>query len=92
MEYPDHGAISGNQDVATNFMYTNNFIAFIIFIIAIVVSQFWFEFFHQILREITGRSEPTSLEMLTFALIFTLVFFILVYCIYKVPTASAYTL
>lgn len=92
MEYPDHGAISGSQVEAVSFMYSNNILAFIIFIIAIITSEFWFEFFHQILREITGRSEPNSIQMLTFALIFTFIFFLVVIYIYKIPTSAAFTL
>jgi len=88
----DHGAFSGNQTVAVDFLYNNNIIAFIIFVVAIITSEFWFEFFHQILREITGRSEPTSLQMLTMALVFTVVFVILTYWIFKVPVAASFTL
>ena len=88
----DHGAISGNHDIALDFMYHNNIIAFVIFVVAIIVSQFWFEFFHQILREITNKSDPNSIQLLSMALIFTLVFTIITYFIYKVPVATSFTL
>lgn len=88
----DHGALSGNALIASDFMYHNNIIAFIIIVLAIVTSEFWFETFHQMLREITNRSEPTSLQMITMALFFTFVFIIVTYFIYKVPVSTSFTL
>ena len=87
----DHGAFTGDTDKAVKFLYHNNIIAFVIFIIAIITSQFWFEFFHQILREVTGLPEPRWYQMLVAALFWTIIF-MLAFIIFKVPVAASFTL
>lgn len=89
--FPDNGAFSGDKIKAEVFLYNNNFCAFVIFIIAIIVSQFWFEFFHQIVREITGQDEPDSYYMLLVAIFWTSLFMLIVYFFLKVPIAASYT-
>jgi len=88
----DHGAFSGDQEKATNYLYNNNIIAFIVIVIAIITSEFWFETFHQIVREITGQSEPRWYYMLASALFWTIIFILVSIIIFKVPIASSFTL
>lgn len=88
----DHGAFSGNQEVAQSYLYNNNIIAFIVIVIAIITSEFWFEFFHQLLRDISKEAIPGWQYMLLGALFWTAVFILVNYLIFKVPVASSFTL
>ena len=91
MEFPDHGLYTYNKEKTNDFLYNYNLYAFIIFIIAIVTSQFWFEFFHQILREITGLHEPRWYHMLVAVLFWTIIFIIVTMLIFKTPVAASFT-
>ena len=90
--YDDHGAFSGDAVKAQTFLYNNNLICFIIVIIAIITAEFWFEVFHQILREITGQEEPRWYYMLISALFWTVVFIVINYLTFKLPVAASYGL
>jgi len=90
--FEDHGVECADHDKAVHFLYSYNTVAFIIIVLAIITSEFWFETFHQILREITGLERPRWFQMLTAAIFFTIVFFLIVYLLFKVPVAASFTL
>ena len=75
-----------------DYLYNRNVIAFVVIVIAIITSEFWFEFFHQILREITGQERPRWYYMLSAAIFWTFVFVIISILIFKIPVAASYTL
>ena len=89
--FDDHGIETGDKNKSDLFLYNNNFITFVIIVVAIITSEFWFEFFHQILREVSGQSDPSWYYMLLTAIIWTLIFLIITYYIFKVPVAASFT-
>lgn len=75
-----------------DYLYNSNIISFVVIVLAIITSEFWFEFFHQILREITNQERPRWYYMLTAAIFWTFVFIIITILIFKIPVAASYTL
>lgn len=89
--YADHRILSGNVDEAKEFLYYNNFIAFILIVLAIIVAQFWFQIINAILISIRDQI-PYILSLIIFTFMFTNLFLFLSYYVFKVPIAASFTL
>ena len=94
MNHEAEAAITYCKDPGTiqHYLYNNNIIAFIVIVVALITAEFWFETFHQIVRDITGQEIPAWYYMMFAAIIWTFILFIIAVMIFKIPIAASYTL
>lgn len=91
--FPDHGVAHGDQHKARDYLYHNNWVAFVVIITAIILAQFIFQVLYEGINYIMGNSEDE--ELLRALIITTLliggIFLAFIYIIFKIPMAAAFT-
>lgn len=83
----------GSQNKTVAFLSNHHLIALIIFILAIVTANIWAEAIIKLVADIFGvRREDLKLWMwLLFAIIFTIIAYIIIVHIIRVPLTAAFT-
>ena len=89
--FNDNGALSGKRQPAETFLYNNNVISFIIFVLAIITASFWYDTITKILEAVTNVPEFEWYHLLSIALAFTFLLIVVSLYIFKVPIAASFT-
>lgn len=89
--YAEHGISDGNIAEARQFLYYNNWVAFFMIVIGIIVAQFWFQIIERTIRFVFG-DEYYIIVLLLVGIIFSIIFIILAFYVFKVPLAAGFTL
>jgi hypothetical protein len=86
-----HHTYSLEQHRVRDYLYNNNLITFIVVVLAIITAGFWFEFFRQIIHNLTGDT-PSWVTSLFVAILWTFIFILITIIIFNLPVAASFTL
>ena len=85
--FDDHGLYQGDRDKSYSFLYNNNILGFLLFVIAVITAQLWYDVIKS-----TVVPKKYSYKIVALAILFTSLTFLLSVYIFKVPIAGIYTL
>jgi divalent metal cation (Fe/Co/Zn/Cd) transporter len=91
--FDDHGLRNSNQHKAREFLYHNNWVALIIFIVTIILAQTIFQVIYEGINYIINEDNNGDLLRALFitALFIGGLFWVLTYTVFKIPVAAAFT-
>ena len=77
------------NNTIVDYLYSNNIVAFLVMVLAIITAQFWFSFF----KKLFVADEHSSASYLFFiTLVFTIIFIGISMGLFKIPIAASYSL
>ena len=84
----EHGAVTHNETQGKHFLGSHHGIALIVFISAVMVSQFWYQTILELSRYMLGVDQLQWWQLLIISIIITIVLYFLIIKIFKIPFAS----
>ena len=84
----EHGAATQDKEKGERFLASHPLLTLFLLVLIVVLGQFWYQALFQMAKSITGEEEPSVWLLILFAAVVTLIFFILVQYIFKVPVVD----
>lgn len=84
----DHGLAEGDANIAQQYLGKRNVLTLFLFVLVVIVSQFWFTAFNNLVLDITNSDRLKGWQVLIIAIITTAILYFLIFIVYKIPLVS----